>query len=367
MIDCNNDKPIRVLCCPRLGRRGASSRYRIMQYLPYLRQHGFESEVLPILDDQYLQTRYTGGRRSARRVVPKYVQRWLRLRQWKKYDLIWVEKDAFPWIPHWIEALSLPKTVPYVADYDDAEYHRYDTHHLGLVRFLLGRKIDGVMRGAATVIAGNDYIAGRARQVGAANVEILPTVVDLDRYHATPPPQNKVFTVGWIGTPITAPFLQIVYPALEEMRKNGAVRLVAIGSGPLALPSIDVEVRPWTEETEVRDIQDFDVGIMPLPDNPHNRGKCGLKLIQYMACGRPVVGTPIGVNAEIIQHGVNGFHATTVAQWVCALEELRVNRTLQEQMGQAGRRLIEQRYSLAVAAPRLAGLLCAAARMSTHG
>ena len=361
MICHNSDKPIRVLCCPRLGRRGASSRYRHFQYLPYLREHGFEIDVLPLLDDAYLQLRYAAGRRSATHTIPGYVRRWLRLRRCRQWDLLWLEKEAFPWIPRWIETLSLPRTVPYVVDYDDAEFHRYDTHHFAPVRFLLGRKIDGVMRGAAMVVAGNEYIAERARQAGAALVESLPTVVDLDRYPLTPPPRNKTFTIGWIGTPMTVPFLKPAHAALRELCRDGAARLVTVGSGPLSLPDTPVETRPWSEATEARDIQDFDVGIMPLPGTLSNRGKCGLKLIQYMAAGRPVVGTPVGVNAEIIDHGVNGFRATTTEQWVQALEKLRDDAALRNSMGQAGRMLVEERYSLEVAAPRLAELLRTAA------
>lgn len=253
-----------------------------------------------------------------------------------------------------------------MVDYDDAEFHRYDNHRLGAVRFLLGKKLDGVMRGAAMVIAGNDYIAEHARRAGAARVELLPSVVDLDRYPPAAPPRSNVFTIGWIGTPITAQFLHLVAPALREICRDGAARLVAIGSGPLDLPGVSVEVKPWSEENEVRDLQEFDVGIMPVLDTPHNRGKCGLKLIQYMATSHPVVGTPIGVNTEIIQQGKNGFQADSVAEWVQVLETLRADAALRQRMGQEGRKMVEQRYSLAVAAPRLVKLLRSAAGRRTE-
>ena len=360
MIGGTSEKPIRVLCCLRLDRMAATGRYRSYQYFPYLQQHGFEIDVFQLLSDKYLPERFATGRRSAMHVVPGYVRRWLRFRRCD-YDLLWTEKEAFPWIPWWIEALSLPKAIPYVADYDDAWFHRYDANEHALVRFLLGRKIDCVMRGAAMVVAGNAYIADRARQAGARRVELLPTVVDLDRYPVVPPPRNEVFTIGWIGSPMTAQLLRWVQPALREVCRRGPTRLVAIGAGPLELEGVPVEVRPWSEETEVRDMQDFDVGIMPLSDTPMSRGKCGLKLIQYMACCRPVVGTPVGVNSEIIQHGVDGFQATTTEQWVEALEKLRADAALRKQMGQAGQKIVEERYSLSVGAPRLAGLLRAAA------
>ena len=361
MIRCNCERPIRVLCCPRLSQMGASSRYRSFQYLPYLRKHGFEIEVLPLLDDKYLQVRYLAGGCSAFRVIPKYIRRWLRFRRMQNYDLLWMEKEAFPWIPLWFELMSLPKAIPYVVDYDDAEFHRYDSHWFGPFRSLLGKKIDGVMQNAAMVIAGNEYIAHRAKQAGANRIELLPTVVDLERYPTVAPPQNKVFTIGWIGTPITAKFLQLAAPALQKLCRNGAARLAAIGSGPLALPEVSIDVKPWSEKTEVRDIQEFDVGIMPLSDDSFNHGKCGLKLIQYMACSRPVVGTPLGVNQTIIVHGANGFQADTADAWFEALQTLRTDADLRNQMGKAGRKIVEEKYSFSGAAPKLALLLREAA------
>ena len=284
-----------------------------------------------------------------------------------RYDLLWVYKEALPWIPRWLERLAFPPGAPYVVDLDDAEFHHYDAHPCRAVRALLSRKIDGVMRDALMVVAGNSYIAARAERVGAARVEILPTVIDLARYPLAPPPVNAALTIGWIGTPITAQFLHWLQPALAEISRRGPTRLLAIGAGPLKLDGVPVEVRPWSEETEVRDMQDCDVGIMPLPDTSFARGKCGLKLIQYMGCARPVVGSPLGVNREIIQHGGNGFHAETMADWVEAMETLRRDPGLRRRMGQAGREHVRERYSLTVAAPKFAWLLRKAAGTVSSG
>jgi glycosyltransferase involved in cell wall biosynthesis len=352
---------IRILGCPRLNRQGACARHRLMQYIPYLHGEGFEVEVAPLLDDEYLRVRYRTGGRSPLHAARAYVRRIGKVWRRSRYDLLWVHKEVLPWIPRWLERLAFPPRVPYVVDFDDAEFHRYDAHHSRAVRALLGRKIDGVMRDAVLVVAGNSYIADRARQAGAARVEMLPTVVDLAHYPVSPPPVNEVFTIGWIGTPITAQFLHWLQPALREICRRGPARLVAIGAGPLELEGVPVEVRPWSEATEVRDMQDFDVGIMPLCDTPGTRGKCGLKLIQYMACVLPVVGTPVGVNREIIEHGRNGFHAETKEDWVEAVETLRRDPALRQHMGQAGRNIVEDRYSLAVAAPKFARLLREAA------
>jgi hypothetical protein len=117
------------------------------------------------------------------------------------------------------------------------------------------------------VIAGNDYLADRAYQSGSQKVEVLSTVIDLDRYPLVPPPENKVFTIGWIGSPMTCSYLQEIQPALKEICRDGAARVVAIGAGGLELEDVQLEIKPWGEATEVREIQQFDVGIMPLSDS----------------------------------------------------------------------------------------------------
>ncbi|MDP9366945.1 MAG: glycosyltransferase family 4 protein [Chloroflexota bacterium] len=340
---------------------GASSRYRSYQFLPYLREQGFEVEAVPLLDDAYLKARYAGSKVSRWSVAAAYGRRLGQLLQSRRFDLVWMEKEALPWLPSGIEASLLATGAPYVVDYDDALFHRYDQHPAWAVRALLGRKIDRVMRGAALVIAGNRYLTARAEAAGARRVAILPTVVDLERYPPVPAADNGTFTIGWIGTPVTArQHLETIRGPLETFCAGGTARLVAIGSGDLGW-RVPVEVRAWSAATEVADLQGIDVGIMPLPDSPFERGKCGFKLIQYMACWRPVVGSPVGVNDDLIEPGVNGFKATTPEEWIQALGALRSDPELRRRMGAAGRDRVERSYCLQVAAARLAGLLREAA------
>jgi len=207
------------------------------------------------------------------------------------------------------------------------------------------------------VTVGNDYLAERARRAGATRVEQLPTTVDLDRYQTAPESENTSYTIGWIGSPTTVGYLNLVQPALAEVSRNDGAQLVVVGGHrELALSGVPTVALPWSEESEVSDIQRFDVGIMPLRDSPWERGKCGYKLIQYMACGRPVVASPVGVNAQIVDHGVNGFLASTTDEWISALDRLR-DAPLRQRMGRAGRTKVERAYALQVTAPRLASLL----------
>jgi hypothetical protein len=271
----------KVLILSRYDQLGASSRIRIYQYLPYLNAHGFIITVAPLLDDKYLKNLYAHGRINLEQVFDSYCRRLRYLLTSRSYDLIWIEKELFPFAPAWAEAFLSCVGIPYVVEYDDAVFHRYDMHSNRLLRFLLKRKIDAVMRRSAIVIVGNDYLAERAMRAGATRVEYIPSVIDLEQYPLTSQNSNLIFTVGWIGTPVTAKYLHLVHSALAEVCHDGKGRLVLVGSGKIKLNGVPIEIRPWSDKTENVDIQSFDVGIMPLPDEPWERGKCGFKLIQY--------------------------------------------------------------------------------------
>lgn len=347
----------KVLILSRYDQLGASSRVRIYQYLPYLNAHGFTITVAPLLDDEYLKSIYAHRRINWEHIFDCYCKRLRYLLTSRNYDLIWIEKELFPFTPAWAEVLLSCVGIPYVVEYDDAVFHRYDMHSNKLVRVLLRSKIDVVMRQSAMVIVGNDYLAERAKHAGATRVEYLPSVIDLEQYPASSRKSNQIFTVGWIGTPVTAKYLHLVHSALAEVCQGGKGRLVLIGSGEIELDGVPIEIRPWTDRTENIDIQSFDVGIMPLPDEPWERGKCGFKLIQYMACLKPVVASPVGVNGKIVEEGINGFLASSRDDWVNALSALRVDRDLRNHMGRAGRKKVEANYCVQVTAPILADLL----------
>lgn len=348
---------MKVLLLSRYSRLGASSRIRFYQYMPYLESHGVKVTASPLFSDNYLRHLYSQKSRPLKEVIKSYVVRCVKAPMISGFDLIWLEKEFLPFFPVWLENLLHLRGIPYVVDYDDATFHAYDQHSSRFVRAVLGRKIDRIMHRGALVIAGNDYLADRARRAGAKRVACLPSVVDLDQYTTTLPQSRDVFSIGWIGSPSTARYLHPVRTALSEVCRVGKGRLVLVGSGNMELSSVPLEIRPWTEETEITDIHSFDVGIMPLPDDSWERGKCGYKLIQCMACGRPVVASPIGINQRIIDHGINGFLAETEEDWIRALRTLRDNRALRIKMGKAARQKVESEYSLQINAPRLLTLL----------
>lgn len=359
----------RVLFLTKYTRNGASSRYRTFQYLPGLEQAGNQCHVIPLFDEAYLEHRYRSGRGRVRDILRALWQRLAALAKVERFDLVVIEYELLPYFPALLERWLAWHGVPYMADYDDALFHQYDLHKNWWVRGVLSKKISRVMRGARMVTVGNEYLADYARCAGAERVEVIPTVIDLERYSrplAFEIPSTS-FTIGWIGSPVTAKYLHMVANALGEVCANGNGRLQLIGSGPLELTGVSVAVQPWDDATELDQLKRFDVGIMPLPDDPWERGKCGFKLIQYMACGLPVVASPVGVNREIVEHGVNGFLAESQEDWVEALRCLRDDPVLRRRMGQAGRNKVEANYSLQVTGPRLAELInFAADARSSH-
>jgi glycosyltransferase involved in cell wall biosynthesis len=352
----------RIVVLSRYGRLGASSRVRLFQYYPYLMARGIEVETYPFMPDDYLRLLYSKGSRSWKLSLSAYLRRFTVLLRRRDYDLLWIEKEIFPWLPSWAEWFLARLHVPYIADYDDAIFHNYDLNPRRLVRVCLGGKIDSVMRHASLVTVGNDYLAHRAKQAGAKRVEVIPTTVDLERYSLHPRNEVDSFTIGWIGTPVTAKYLLTVRSALEEVCKHHKTRLALIGSGDVDLAGVRCEIRPWSEESEADEIQAFDVGIMPLPDTPWEQGKCAYKIVQYMACSLPVVASPVGMNREIVTDGENGYLAATRVEWVESLEALRKDSGLRRRMGLSGRIKAEKEYSLQVTAPKIHSIIQQIAR-----
>lgn len=348
-----------VLMLSRYDRLGASSRMRSFQYLPWLEASGIRITVAPLFSDNYVRGLQQNSKIPIEAACA-YAGRLRTLFSSHNFDLLWIEKEALPWLPGWFEKALLPSSIPYVLDYDDAVFHYYDQHRNSLVRRVFSGKHPALMRGAALVIAGNEYLANVARKAGAGRVERVPTVIDLDRYPAIEANPYKISKkppcIGWIGQRATASFLAPYKPLFEHISAIGQARFAAIGidAQSFGLPMTSIA---WSEQTEVESIASFDIGIMPLVDEPFARGKCGYKLIQYMACGLPVVASPIGVNCQIVEHGINGFLAETPDEWEKALQMLLADADLRHRMGQAGRQKVEREYCIQVTAPRLAMLL----------
>ncbi|MDP2966409.1 MAG: glycosyltransferase family 4 protein [Pelolinea sp.] len=343
----------RLLVLPRYTSKGPSSRVRFYQYLPYLEEAGFIFDVHPFFGDAYIDALFNRDPQNILGIISSYFHRVFTILKSSRYDLVWMQYELLPFIPYWLENIFLKRITKLVVDYDDAVFHNYDQHRICGVRIILGGKISKIMRSAQVVVAGNHYIADYATQSGAKRVVILHSAVDTKRYQVSKTHSGSVIKIGWIGSPVTVKYLESLRPIFERCLSE-KMKLVIVGGGlPDALRGLPIENISWSEESEVQSIQSFDIGIMPLADSPFERGKCGYKLIQYMACGIPVIASPVGINTEIVDHGKNGFLASNENEWLEALTKLKADATLRQYMGRNGRKLVEEKYSLQVCSTKL--------------
>ena len=331
-----------LLLLTRYGRMGASSRCRLLQYTPLFEEAGHQVDVWPLVDDTYLRRLYENGRRPWANVFLGYTRRILRITELRNFDAVVCEQEAFPYMPVPWEDCLRRRCRRFFVDYDDAAYVRYERWPL------LKNKIPRIMAAASGVVVGNPHLAQYARQFNP-RVAIIPTMVDLARYPERPRAKaTSAIRVAWIGTPITAKLLIPLVPVLQRIQqenKNLAFRFIGAGHASL-FDGLNAETPEWSEQEEAKLLADCDLGIMPLPDDEFARGKCGFKLIQYMACYLPVVASPVGVNREIVEHGRNGFLASSPEEWYAALSHLIIDRNLRQSMGRAARDKVESCYML---------------------
>lgn len=350
---------VRVLGLSLYGPQAASHRVRLSQFQQGLADSGIHLQIHSLLDDSYLQRRFSGRRPSLRALIASYANRIQALRAVDQYSLAIVHCELLPFLPGWLERWLLQ--IPFIYDCDDAFFLKYRTGPLRqrLLQSLLGAKADCLMTSAVTVTAGNAGLAAYARRFNSS-VAFLPSVVDTQYFRCAEPSlvarSGQPFIVGWIGSPSTAPYLQLLIEPLQRLAKEFPVRLVVVGASAPVLAGVEVIEQPWSLDQEVQLIHQFDVGVMPLPDTPWARGKCAYKLIQYMACGIPVVASPVGANVDVVPPGC-GLLADSSQQWLAAFRQLAADPCLRLRLGSAGRHWVELHYSLRSALPVLTGVI----------
>ena len=350
----------RILMLPKYSENGASSRLRSLEYIPWLQQAGADVDVQSFFGTDYVKRLYAGHEKGLLDAAGPYARRIGAMLRARRYDLLWIEKELFPWAPGLIESLAPLCAVPYLVDYDDAIFHNYDMHSSAMVKTLLGNKLDTLLRSAAAVTPGNAYLESYALAHGAKRTEIFPTVIDLQRYPMCAPPGGTRIRIGWIGTPGTVKYLRDILPELAAVAAQYPLTLVTIGAPKIEKTApLEIEQHDWSEAEEAQLLTSTDIGIMPLPDEPFERGKCGYKLIQYMACGRAVIASPVGVNNVIVSPDT-GILARSGTEWRDALGRLCQDAGLRRNMGQAGRAKIEAEYCIQVTAPRMIKLMAQA-------
>jgi glycosyltransferase involved in cell wall biosynthesis len=332
--------------------RAPSQRFRFEQYLTSLRRRGIECDFSWLLDADGASLLYSTGNvvRKALLTMRSLATRTLQLPSLRRYDLVFVQREALfiggPFIERTAKALG----ARLVLDFDDSIWLN-ETSEFNR-RFALlksAKKVPRLVAMADLVFAGNAYLAEYARRFND-RVTIVPTTIDTDRYvpRVEPRSDDEPICVGWSGSFSTIAHLRLALPILRRLKQRfGArIRFKVIGDSSFRDDELGIVGMPWRLESELHDLCDIDIGLMPLPDNEWTRGKCGLKGLQYMALGVPTLMSPVGVNVEIIQHGQNGFLPRTEDEWTDTISRLIEDPGLRARIGAAGRRRVECHYSV---------------------
>jgi hypothetical protein len=357
---------MKMLALMKYGDQAASTRQRLLQYIEHFSNEGIDVEYYPLLSNNYLERLYAGKETPIFSVLKSYLFRGQLLTDVSSFDLIWVHCESFPYLPGFAEQLTMISGKPVVYDFDDAIFHQYDLHTNAFVRRFLGRKLQPLMRGASLCLCGNEYLKAYADHF-ARRTTILPTVLNTSVFAPSMRARDSArpTTIGWIGSPSTWRFVEPLIPLLGRLSEELNLSIRVVGAGRPSLTHSRFDFLDWSEDKEVSSIQEMDIGIMPLPDEPWARGKCGYKLIQYMACGIPVIASPVGVNSNIVDQGVNGYLARGEVEWEAAIRRLAASAELRTAMGARGREKIVDGYSLHVHGPRLAAMLRSVADASS--
>jgi glycosyltransferase involved in cell wall biosynthesis len=312
----------------------AASRYRVLQYLPYLESKGVKATV-----SLYPRTLKTN------------IQFFKNL---SEYDIVFLQRKRFhqPRL-----GLLRRKARAIIYDFDDAVMYRNSKAATPGSWTRKGR-FARMIRASDFVIAGNEFLKKEALAYHSG-VEVLPSPIDQGRYAPKDYtlPKERV-TIGWIGDHGSIHYLEKMRPLFEKLgRRHPNVELKVVCDTFFDCDGMRVVKKPWRSEEEVSDLQSFDIGVMPLIDDPWSWGKCGLKIIQYQGVGLPVVCTPVGINRDLVEDGRNGFYAASPGDWEEKLSILIQDGPLREKMGQAGRQKVLEQYTLQACAPRLFSIL----------
>jgi glycosyltransferase involved in cell wall biosynthesis len=326
-----------------------SQRFRIEQWRPELENKGISIDFLPLMDKQLLDKLYRSGHffSKAAGMTAATVRRISTLARVRHYDAIFVHRGVCLAGPALLERLMALTGLPIIFDFDDA-VHLLDTseanRHFGWLKF--PGKTASICRSSAHVVVGNSYLAEYAFQHNR-RVTIIPSSVDTRQYRPVEKRASKGrVVVGWMGSSTSQTHLEAFAPVLREMGSRLEFELRIVSDREPVLPGIPFVWRRWSAETEIQDLGEFDIGIMPMPDDRWARGKCAMKALLYMSMGIPAICSEVGTNREVIEHGRNGFLAATPRDWFAQLGSLIQDPEQRLRLGAAGRETIEERYSM---------------------
>ena len=336
-----------------------SQRYRFEQWAPHLdADHNITLDFAPFESSRLADLLHRPGHISAKATLAlrDYARRASVVKQARPFDAVVIHREAALIGPAIYERLLAWRGIPIIYDFDDAIWSPEQAWKNGLFsRLHFPGKTSTICRLASAVTVGNEFLADYARRRNQA-VSVVPSSIELADYSALPESQDDKFVVCWTGSVSTLVHFEHARPALEQLARLVPLVVKIICSNPPGRPVAGAEMRfvEWSAEREAHDVADCHVGIMPLPDDEVSRGKGAMKALQYMATGRPVVLSPVGLNAQIIQHGENGFLARSADDWVDALLALAKDAQLRARLGLNGRKTVEQGFAAEISAAKFA-------------
>jgi glycosyltransferase involved in cell wall biosynthesis len=279
------------------------------------------------------------------------------LRKAHNADIVILQRKL---LPLWQFALLRNWSKRLVFDFDDAVFQRDSNSRKGPVSWSRMTRFRAIASKANAVFAGNEYLRLVAlKWTRPDRAMLMPTCVDPRKYrpakHFRNAPDARLVWIGQSSTLETLEKAGGYLSAIAARLPNMEFRQICDRSS--SFPSLNVVFRPWSRETEAAELAEGDIGIAYMPDDSWSQGKCGLKVLQFMAAGLPVVANPVGVHREMVIHGQTGLLAETPEQWGEAVHILATDSALRAKLGAAGRKLFEQRYNTEVWGPRFAETL----------
>ena len=360
---------MKLLCLATYPLESASTRYRALQYVPLLREHGIETTFLPFMDSKFFGSFYQPRHKAhkALRLMRFAARRAAQISRARDYDAVFIQREAAllgpPLAERWLSKVA---RKPLIFDFDDAIQVAFESPVYGRVATLLKnpQKTPQIIEMSHSVIAGNHHLETYAKTLNS-RVSVIPTVVDANIMRPARRDNNGKIVLGWMGTHTTFPYLEALFPTLQTLAKSHPIVLRVVGAGrEFDLPGVEVDNHRWSLQTEVSDLQSFDIGLYPIIEDEWSLGKSGFKAVQYMATGTPVVAAPVGATCDIVRDGVEGFLPDSPDAWLQKLQLLINNAALRQTLGEAGRARVEEWYCLEKQAPRLAAIVREAADSS---
>ena len=343
-----NSKYNSIIFFTRYNKQSASVRYRYIQYFNDLKKNYFHVELSYLFNEKFFKKKILLNKLNFFLILSNYIKRFIKIIFLNKKTIVVIHLELFPYLPSIGEKLLSLKKNKVIIDLDDAIFHQYTNLNNKFLNFFLSNKFNKMFNLKNTIIfSGNKYNQTEVLKMNPnIKTEIFPTVVNINNYvKRIKQNKNKHFTIVWIGSPSTSNYLKVILNSLKVLNNKYEIHLRLIGSGHIELEGLQFESYMWNEQTEIELISECHVGIMPLMNDDWSKGKCGFKLIQYMACKIPCVASPVGVNKEIIDHEINGFLAKEDRDWIQYILRLKNDQQLYKQFSESAFKKVSQYYS----------------------